>query len=70
MTTGVSQIFVSESISVAALPRIHLTAKQRAFCDEWIKDSNGKQAAIRARYSEKTVAVKTTALLTELNVSA
>lgn len=28
-----------------------LTAKQKVFCEEYIKDSNGTQAAIRAGYS-------------------
>ncbi len=31
-----------------------LTAKQKRFCDEYLKDMNAKQAAIRAGYSEKT----------------
>jgi phage terminase small subunit len=31
-----------------------LTAKQRAFCDEYLIDLNATQAAIRAGYSEKT----------------
>lgn len=31
-----------------------LTAKQQRFCDEYIKDFNATQAAIRAGYSENT----------------
>jgi len=31
-----------------------LTAKQERFCQEYIKDLNGTQAAIRAKYSKKT----------------
>ena len=31
-----------------------LTDKQKKFCDEYLVDSNGTQAAIRAGYSEKT----------------
>lgn len=31
-----------------------LTAKQRAFCEEYLIDLNATQAAIRAGYSEKT----------------
>lgn len=31
-----------------------LTAKQKRFCDEYLKDLNATQAAIRAGYSEKT----------------
>ncbi len=34
-----------------------LTAKQKRFCDEYLKDLNATQAAIRAGYSEKTAAV-------------
>jgi len=32
----------------------NLTAKQAAFCREYVVDSNGTQAAIRAGYSERT----------------
>lgn len=32
----------------------NLTAKQQRFCDEYLVDLNGTQAAIRAGYSEKT----------------
>lgn len=31
-----------------------LTAKQQRFCDEYLIDLNGKQAAIRAGYSERS----------------
>lgn len=31
-----------------------LNDRQRAFCEEYVKDFNGKQAAIRAGYSEST----------------
>lgn len=31
-----------------------MTDKQKRFCDEYLIDCNGKQAAIRAGYSEKT----------------
>jgi len=31
-----------------------LTAKQRRFCEEYIKDLDGKNAAIRAGYSQRT----------------
>lgn len=31
-----------------------LTAKQQAFCEEYLVDLNARQAAIRAGYSEKT----------------
>ena len=31
-----------------------ITTRQKSFADEYLKDYNGKQAAIRAGYSEKT----------------
>ena len=34
-----------------------LTAKQQRFCDEYLIDLNGTEAAIRAGYSKKTAAV-------------
>lgn len=34
-----------------------LTAKQKRFCQEYVVDYNGKQAAIRAGYSKHTAAV-------------
>jgi len=34
--------------------KIEITKKQKSFADEYLKDYNGKQAAIRAGYSEKT----------------
>lgn len=34
-----------------------MTAKQQRFCDEYLIDMNGTQAAIRAGYKEKTAAV-------------
>lgn len=35
----------------------NLTPKQKRFCDEYLIDLNGTQAAIRAGYSEKTAKV-------------
>jgi phage terminase small subunit len=46
----------------APLPK--LTERQRLFCAEYMKDHNGKQAAIRAGYSEHTAAVQACDLLT------
>lgn len=40
-----------------------LTERQRKFCEEYMIDLNGKQAAIRAGYSEKSSALHATALL-------
>ena len=39
------------------------------FCQEYMKDLNGTQAAIRAGYSEKTAVVKSSQLLTLVNIS-
>ena len=36
---------------------VKLTPKQKRFCDEYLKDLNGTQAAIRAGYSKKTASV-------------
>ena len=47
-----------------------LTPKVETFCQEYIKDLNGKQAAIRAKYSERTAAAQAARLLTKANVSA
>lgn len=38
------------------MPEIKLTTKQLAFCLEYVKDFNGTQAAIRAKYSTNTAA--------------
>lgn len=40
-----------------------LSPKQKMFCYEYMKDLNGKQAAIRAGYSAKTAEVKGSQLL-------
>jgi len=40
-----------------------LTDKQQRFIEEYLVDSNGKQAAIRAGYSEKTAEVQASRLL-------
>lgn len=40
-----------------------LTPKQDAFCHEYIKDSNGKQAAIRAGYTGASAEVEASRLL-------
>lgn len=45
-----------------------LNAKRLAFCREYIKDSNGTQAAIRAGYSEKTANEQAAQLLAILSV--
>lgn len=41
-----------------------------AFCQEYLIDLNGKQAATRAGYSEKTAAAQASRLLTNVNVQA
>lgn len=43
-------------------------AKQKAFCEEYIIDFNGTQAAIRAGYSAKTADVQAAQLLGKLNI--
>lgn len=45
-----------------------LTARQDLFCVEYVKDRNGKQAAIRAGFSAKTAASIASRLLTQVNV--
>ncbi len=45
-----------------------LTDKQQAFCEEYIVDLNGTQAAIRAGYSEDTARQQSSRLLTNVNV--
>lgn len=45
-----------------------LTPKIKRFCEEYIKDLNGTQAAIRAGYSSKTANEQASQLLAKLNV--
>ena len=45
-----------------------LTPKQKRFCEEYIVDFNGKQAAIRAKYSKKTAEVQSSRLLSNAKV--
>lgn len=45
-----------------------LRAKQERFCQEYIKDSNGAQAAIRAGYSVKAAKAVASRMLTFANV--
>ena len=47
-----------------------LTPKQKRFCLEYIVDLNGKQAAIRAKYSEKTAKEQACRLLTNVYIKA
>ena len=47
-----------------------LTPKQKAFCEEYIVDLNGTQAAIRAKYSKKTAGVMASENLKKPNISA
>lgn len=47
-----------------------LTPKQRRFCEEYITDLNGTQAAIRAGYSERTATVVASENLTKPNVQS
>jgi len=45
-----------------------LTEKQRRFVDEYLADLNGKQAAIRCGYSEKTAEQQASRLLSNVKV--
>lgn len=45
-----------------------LTSKEKAFCREYIKSNNGKQAAIKAGYAPKTAAITASKILTHANV--
>lgn len=45
-----------------------LTPKQAAFVQEYLKDLNGTQAAIKAGYSEKTAAEQASRLLSNVKV--
>ncbi len=47
-----------------------LTPKQQRFVEEYLIDFNGKQAAIRVGYSEKTAEVQASRLLSNAKVSA
>ena len=47
-----------------------LTPKQKRFCEEYVIDLNGRQAAIRAGYSKNSAAVISSQNLTKLNISA
>lgn len=47
-----------------------LNPKQRLFVAEYLKDKNGKQAAIRAGYSPKTAEVQASRLLSVVKVKA
>jgi phage terminase small subunit len=47
---------------------IGLTDKQEKFCQEYLIDLNGTQAAIRAGYSEKTANEQATRLLANVSI--
>lgn len=47
-----------------------ITEKQKRFADEYLKDLNGKQAAIRSGYSPKTAEVQGSRLLSNAKVQA
>lgn len=49
---------------------MELTPKQQLFVDEYVKDRNGTQAAIRAGYSAKTAQEQSSRLLSNVMVSA
>ena len=45
-----------------------LTDKQKRFCEEYVIDLNGSQAAIRAGYTEKSARVTAAKMLTNANI--
>lgn len=47
-----------------------MNGKQKLFADEWLKDCNGTNAAIRAGFSAKTAAVKSSQLLSDPEIKA
>lgn len=47
---------------------MELTEQQKKFCREYMKDFNGKQAAVRAGYSAKSANEQGSRLLTNVNV--
>jgi phage terminase small subunit len=47
-----------------------LKEKQRRFCEEYLKDLNGTQAAIRAGYSPKTANEQSSRLLANVNIQS
>lgn len=47
-----------------------LTAKQQRFVEEYLKDLNGTQAAIRAGYREKAARAQASLLLTKQDIKA
>jgi len=47
-----------------------LTSQQERFCHEYLKDRNGTQAAIRARYSRKTAQEQASRLLSNVMIKA
>lgn len=53
-----------------ALNKNGLTPKQMRFCEEYMIDMNGTQAAIRAGYSERTANEQASQLLAKLNIQA
>lgn len=58
----------AENIGVSAYNR--LPPKRQRFVDEYVIDSNGTQAAIRAGYSAKTANEQATRLLANVSVKA
>ena len=49
--------------------KIEITKKQKSFADEYLKDYNGKQAAIRAGYSEKSAETQASRMLSYAKVA-
>jgi phage terminase small subunit len=58
----------SDEFNMSEKPKKPLAPMQARFCEEYIIDLNGKQAAIRAGYSEDSAAEQASRLLTNVNV--
>ncbi len=50
--------------------KFNITRKQRKFCEEYVIDFNGSQAAVRSGYSKKTSKELAVRLLTNVNVKS
>lgn len=69
----IARKFISSLLSFYILQKggdCRMTEKQRRFCDEYLRDCNAAQAAIRAGYSKKTAKQIGQKLLTKIDLRA
>ena len=59
-----------KAATLAGKPARGITPKQEMFCLEYLKDGNGRQAAIRAGYSAKSAQEQSSKLLSKDKVKA